>query len=1842
MDAAKRLVRRPLESQKGIDDDQQDFYWTQRGITAHEGSRRKTRWFYGPFVLIPDKYTHYMDPGVLHVPQSISSMSRTNPFAASMSYRPLPLRYIGINDQNTADTNKHNSNSPAHSFPSEALKNLYRLVEQVYVRHGDKHIHVNTTINGSHLESRQRERAAESRPHSTFNTTLNVGWPSTPGGESSRGSASYSQHAPSIRQPYAPRTESNNGDAMSDSVSSLYTMGASTLIGEDGGQHAAELDDIKSTIHKFAASVEAWTRPLDSSAERNGYHSTPKNASSELDSSHFNPIIVRKDDGPWKHQLLHVLNAYRDAVESNTALHSDMSKLREDVESARTQVDQLRNDLYVSSVKHSEALSDLYSRQEALHAQNEQLAREVAIECRAKEVAEARLAEQQALVESLRTQLHHLETNVHYTVRHEEKIEARESALQARYDNLAESIIIALREQMAEVPVWLQELRSDIQNEFAGLHSAQKHQREELAQLTERTSRVAIAQENLIASSQKDSPLLENVQTGHQEVMSALGTTTSCLQSVQSNVRTVESKVDHAVSSLNQLDAIMTNLKALESAVQNVAGLNDTLPRLIGTKASESTSVVTSSITALEPKLDLHTVALRRELENVQSMLNERTEKTLHNQAQITSTLSENVSRLHTLQDSVHALGDKLQRHISSSADIAYANISVPKKSSDDEEEHSSATAAAIDALRVVCTSSLERIKDTVEKQNHDVQRLVSQASAQDDRQISSLKATTEALLTRLNQVDDSLRHHGEHGRSEIKALLTRLEGTIATLATLSAVEQTLEDTKQSHKDDFRDVIQVVNHVSAQIDKLSTRQSNETSTSFSDISAQLSDINSRLVDIESTVQGVATTAEIVEEIATIRTSQSHEHQASTASVARVQTVVESLEEYTKSALDQVNVALDEQQSRLVSIQTHCRQHSEDFKAISSTISTNTDTLQHVSSHMDRVSRLDEFMSAQEAVSTKLEDVRAMLVALQESEGARIQTLQDASSQSTGELRKALEMLEQQAQLLQSLSQQVHDDSGKKDDLAVTHKAEVVALLTALLSTVEITSKETTSLREVVTTMNSELSSKETNTTEKSEASSTAFVSISESLTSLRTEILNLREQLVELTTSFKDDSQSSQEHVGSLLATLAPRFEAILSELSSAKEDLSKDIVVTREGSAQSSDAILARVQNLRDSLKAPREPDLDLLAIRAMVEKQESGLLSMQSQIADVHSRSFEDAKEEIAQIRVLLEQMTIKDVQESIKELGITINDIKALVSNESTSATTSITLLSEVRDSLQAYSASLTQITEARAGDGEKHLGLVELLDRNHSQVVEVRGSLERNHSQLVGIIENSKAAYASQLEEVLTNFKSSWASNSDTLQQSITLLQTLQTNVAQYQERDATSAADVTNQLASLSQILSDLRVNVEFNSTNSQTVLANISKWESSQTSFNATVDQQYSQVLEVLNTGITSLRAGITDGPSQLNALLVEIQTHISSLQQSLEVRQQSWEQTLRSEISVLRQEIAPLNTAVGKLADSQSHTREVEKVTIHEQGHADALGSEINRMEKLRVSIEGLVSGHHCNGCNCKGYDSTMPSPYRQKGTLSTMGSDAAGLSPQPYSEQTFDVPSPSALKRDFSEGSPSTPAKPYSIDLASPDDHHGVRSSSGDGGGVDKIEELTFPRPKSPGSSVGGSRRGSIGSARHTSHQSVTIEHSHHEHSHREVSNPFELFSRRRKTSHVEEGQESTDRPRVKSSTSTPGRTSIGHGKSQRVSLLGSALLSTVSDNTVPQVSRSRTTSGGLHRLSSIFGKHHHHHHDEETTKDASKEASTSGEGGKLQEPTVKKGAEIIEEQPEDAKKE
>lgn len=174
-------------------------------------------------------------------------------------------------------------------------------------------------------------------------------------------------------------------------------MNASTLAGDENGSvywHQAE--DIKATIRDFAASVQAWGKPL-------------KDSSSSLEGVHFNPIKVNKDDEPWKHELLRVLNAYRDAVENNTAvsetficyvriyanklhqLHSEASRLRDDLEKSRSQASGLRKEL-----KNASAGAD---------AQASELTQTFEYERRCRVQAEADVASLQKEVAHLKAQL---------------------------------------------------------------------------------------------------------------------------------------------------------------------------------------------------------------------------------------------------------------------------------------------------------------------------------------------------------------------------------------------------------------------------------------------------------------------------------------------------------------------------------------------------------------------------------------------------------------------------------------------------------------------------------------------------------------------------------------------------------------------------------------------------------------------------------------------------------------------------------------------------------------------------------------------------------------------------------------------------------------------------------------------------------------------------------------------------------------------------------------------------------------------------------------------------------------------------------------------------------------------------------------------------------------------------------------------------------------------------------------------------------------------------------------------------------------------------------------------
>lgn len=109
-------------------------------------------------------------------------------------------------------------------------------------------------------------------------------------------------------------------------------------------------------------------------------------------------------------------------------------------------------------------------------------------------------------------------------------------------------------------------------------------------------------------------------------------------------------------------------------------------------------------------------------------------------------------------------------------------------------------------------------------------------------------------------------------------------------------------------------------------------------------------------------------------------------------------------------------------------------------------------------------------------------------------------------------------------------------------------------------------------------------------------------------------------------------------------------------------------------------------------------------------------------------------------------------------------------------------------------------------------------------------------------------------------------------------------------------------------------------------------------------------------------------------------------------------------------------------------------------------------IGVQLLHLERIQRTIEALLTNHHCNGCSCPGYDSNISSPVKQKRALSQLGSDATGLSPQPYVEQSFDVPSPKDVGTQHED---SYGTRPYIVDFGGPSQENLAQPLSASQGG-------------------------------------------------------------------------------------------------------------------------------------------------------------------------------------------
>ena len=190
-----------------------------------------------------------------------------------------------------------------------------------------------------------------------------------------------------------------------------------------------------------------------------------------------------------------------------------------------------------------------------------------------------------------------------------------------------------------------------------------------------------------------------------------------------------------------------------------------------------------------------------------------------------------------------------------------------------------------------------------ISRQQHDIATLISQISNQSEYREAVTK-TGERTALRLEELDTKLSR-SDNNNAQILATLGKIQETLTGIAAGTWFEQSLENTGLSKKEDLAGMTTTLHHISTQLDNLSG-DGDSSSLTLADLMAQLSDLSARLISVEVEVQGAATAAVVVEEISTIKSAHSLEHQADMAAGERMREAVLGLDEFVRGRLDQVN------------------------------------------------------------------------------------------------------------------------------------------------------------------------------------------------------------------------------------------------------------------------------------------------------------------------------------------------------------------------------------------------------------------------------------------------------------------------------------------------------------------------------------------------------------------------------------------------------------------------------------------------------------------------------------------------------------------------------------------------------------------------------------------------------------------------------------------------------------------------------------------------------------------------------------------------------------------------
>ncbi|KAG8783205.1 hypothetical protein FRC16_002458, partial [Serendipita sp. 398] len=633
-------------------------------------------------------------------------------------------------------------------------------------------------------------------------------------------------------------------------------------------------------------------------------------------------------------------------------------------------------------------------------------------------------------------------------------------------------------------------------------------------------------------------------------------------------------------------------------------------------------------------------------------------------------------------------------------------------------------------------------------------------------------------------------------------------------------------------------------------------------------------------------------------------------------------------------------------------------------------------------------------------------------------------------------------LKEQQSLLQSLSERFSSESSEHEEIISTKIAEVVTLLTSVISTVEISSKETTILKEMISKVDADLSTNNSTDATNTHISSATLSNISQAIDTLSQNVASLQ---AELGSTLKSQPAPDYTPLEVMISELRTKLDSLLTEVNGTKSSLTEDISTLRQESSSKTESFDRRIVGLVELLSTSTDKSNEQISgLRSLLESRTEEYTELKNSLSQSHASSTSTISAQLQNINVALQSLTLNDIQASLNDLSVTVKMVQGLVAEENGNAKVSSSTLTEIQAALQSLSEKLAQVMQSQSSNDGRHETVVALLDRNHQRCTEVQDTLVSQHTSAREAASTVHASSLAALEDMVASFRAYSSSNDEKYQSIQKTLISLQTIVDQRSQTDSTQATEVTSKVTEVSQTLVELRQLLQSQFTSSESIQTSMSKWESSHSSLTAIIQQQYSEIIAVLNRSIESLRSDVTKEPAQLNALLVGIQENITSLQQNITVTQQSWQQSLQqslqSQFAVLHQEMT--NTS----SRDQSFVEDIK----HHQQQTEVLSGYLQRMEKLQIALETIIAHHHCEGCNCKGYDSEQASPpYRRRG-LSRVGSDATGTSPRPYMEQSFDVPSPSALKKEFS--GTETQAKPYSVEFLGSYEEHSEHAADKD----------------------------------------------------------------------------------------------------------------------------------------------------------------------------------------------